>query len=467
MTARRPNVALLLGSGAAILSAALAAGFLREAGAAPPADAPGKYFGASSCSGANCHAAAEPRATPPGLQEYTTWSTVNPETQLPQDRHNYAYNRLYEDRSKEIMAALNKAEGTQEEATDSDRCLTCHGVSVHDYGTGKGGVAIGKRKDLQGGKYEPADGVSCDGCHGPAEKWLKPHTEKEWAPKKWRELGSEKLYNELGIYYSKDAVLWASQCVRCHLAMDTNLLEAGHPDLVPFELSGQSQAVPPHWRDYQAAHAEKELPASGAFHGIHLWQTGQAVALAAAAKQVALRARGEKHNKADPRFIREAVERASGHWALLQHALKRAAPEAAKAIAAQMAALEAAGAGDKPDPAKVAAAADEVAKTVKPLARTLADGKIDDAYAKGVLADVAADPGALASRRTAEQTIMGLYAIYASWLAKANPATAADPSGDAVMTAIYEGFGPLAGPEPHKDAAFKGALEKVKAGLPK
>jgi hypothetical protein len=444
--------------------AALAAG---GAFAAPPPEAPGKYSGATSCGGANCHASPEPKATPPYMQENTTWSAMNEATSIPYDRHSYAYNRLYNDeKSKTIMEALNGLEGTKAEAGESERCLSCHGVSTHDYAGFKGGIPVGIRKDLQGGKFAAEDGVSCDGCHGPAEKWAQPHATKGWVAEQFKKLGAEKLYTDVGIYYSKDAVLWANQCVRCHLAIDTNLIDAGHPDLVPFELFNQSQAMPPHWRDYSTQPAAKELPASGPYHGVRMWQTGQAGALASAAQQVALRARGVKPNKADPRHVAEAVDRAYGHWVALNHALKTAAPDKAAALQKLAEALKTAAAGEKPDMAKLAAAADEVAKAAKALQRTLADFPADEKYAKTVAAGLANDPAAFQSRRAAEQIAMGLYAVWASHLAKANPdALAANPPTDAVLAAIYEGFAALQGAEPHKDPALKGALDKIKAAL--
>ena len=34
------------------------------------------------------------------------------------------------------MAKLNALEGTKDAAESSQRCLACHGTSVHDYGVG-------------------------------------------------------------------------------------------------------------------------------------------------------------------------------------------------------------------------------------------------------------------------------------------------------------------------------------------
>src|SRR5439155_18703422 len=57
----------------------------------------------------------------------------------------------------------------------------------------------------------------------------------------------------------------ANTCIACHQNLDSDLLQAGHPELT-FELDGQSVAEPKHWHDD---------PASGP----RAWLVGQAVAL--------------------------------------------------------------------------------------------------------------------------------------------------------------------------------------------
>ena len=57
----------------------------------------------------------------------------------------------------------------------------------------------------------------------------------------------------------------ANTCVACHQNVDSDILAAGHPELV-FELDGQSVAQPKHWTD---------PPDTGA----RAWLVGQAVAL--------------------------------------------------------------------------------------------------------------------------------------------------------------------------------------------
>ena len=58
----------------------------------------------------------------------------------------------------------------------------------------------------------------------------------------------------------------ANTCVACHQNVDTDILKAGHPELI-FELDGQSVAEPKHWS------AEKNG------NGAQVWLVGQAVAL--------------------------------------------------------------------------------------------------------------------------------------------------------------------------------------------
>ncbi len=470
---------------------------VRRADAAPPdAKAPAKYQGASTCAGSSCHSAAEPRAEPPFLQEHSTWKADHPfPDQLPAtippvfDRHSYAWQRLLEEHSAQIMNELNKIEKTKDKAEDSPRCLSCHGVSVHDYGVGAAnpGAPVSLHKELIGGKFSAEDGVSCDGCHGPASNYLKPHTEKDWAPKNWAAKGGEKdkqdashkLYDESGIYYSKDLELWAGQCVRCHLAIDTHQIDAGHPDLVPFELFGQSEVlrvlygadgsvVSTHWRDYHDKKfaGQERLPGAGPFHGVRSWQTGQAGALWSAASQLSLRAAGDKKSHNDSpnqeQHVQVAFNRLWGHYVVLRHALEKADADALKGKMEGDAGLQGLMAAKKwADVAKVAG---EIAAWAKKpgekggLTRKMADHKRDAASTKALIVAIAGDPGTNANRRTREQTGMGLYAIYASYAREVPPA---DPANDPVLNGIYAMFGCFADGDEFK-AAFEAALKGVK-----
>lgn len=463
----RIGVASLALLGLTVIALEAPRAFFADAGAADEGvTAPGKYFGTSTCSGASCHEKAEARPEPPYLTEYTSWSAVNPDTNQPYDRHSYAFKRLKakdkggDERSPEIMKKLNEIEKTSDTAETSERCLTCHGVAVHDYGVGSKnpGAAVGKHKELQGARYRADDGVSCDGCHGPAEKWLKKHDKKNWAINEWKKLGgasggSLKLYNEDGIYYSKDLELWANQCVRCHLRIDTNLLDAGHPDLNPFELYAQSYLGTPHWRDYTTATPSPEYPAAGPLHASVVWQTGQVAAFRSALEQVEARAKGEKFNKNEPARVEQAIERCKAHWAVLKHALAKISPDDAKAIDEGMTALAVANAAES---------APKIREKVVPLVRKAADYKNDVAFVTEVMKAIAADPGILVSKKAAEQGAKALYALnYARLSATSPDALAANPPTEPVMKAVFKMFETF---DPKADS-FKKALDDIKTAL--
>ncbi len=420
--------------------------------------APGKYFGASTCDSSSCHSRATPRKDAPFLQEHTTWSALDGEGQ-PQDRHAYAFKRLRpkakggDDRSAAITAKLNEIEKTTDGAEASARCLTCHGVAVADFGVGKknAGAAVAKTAALQGKTYRALDGVSCDGCHGPAEKRLTPHDRSGWAANEWKKLGgkaggSEKLYDTTGLYFSKDLELWANQCIRCHLAIDANLLDAGHPDLNAFELFFQSQSMPIHWRDYTKAKPAPELPGAGPMHAALLWQTGQVAALRSALEQLVGRAKAGKH-------VAPAIERAKAHWTALRPALKRIAPEDATVLDENFAKLDEKIAGEL---------AANMLPRVGPLVRKAADHAADLEHVKAVMKALASDGGLLASAGAAQQGAWALYALNYSRLAQTDAiALAADPPTDAAMKAIYSMLG---SPDPSSDA-FKKGLEDLKRAV--
>ena len=87
---------------------------------------------------------------------------------------------------------------------------------------------------MRGPKFDITEGVHCEGCHGPAEKWLEPHAEKGW---------THEQSVKLGMYDTKNLLLRAEKCVSCHLAIEPDLVAAGHPDLLAFELDTFSGGI--------------------------------------------------------------------------------------------------------------------------------------------------------------------------------------------------------------------------------
>lgn len=202
----------------------------------PAAEAPARFTGSPSCATSMCHGGAGE------LRHQTTiWQK--------QDIHSRTYNTLVNARSAQIAAALKIPD-----ATTSSRCTTCH-APFHDVPKSAFLAEITK----------PTEGVSCESCHGPAEKWIRSHTRPDFSHRDRVLAGLRDL---------KHLYVRANSCVACHQTLEPALLAAGHPELL-FELDGQAVSQPKHWRE------------KGDWHGPKAWLVGQAVALREMSAQLA------------------------------------------------------------------------------------------------------------------------------------------------------------------------------------
>jgi hypothetical protein len=183
--------------------------------------------GAGSCSASACHGSMSP-ASPEHFpsrvlrNEHTTWIT--------QDRHANAYQVLFTRRSQAMAARLS---GGTVQAHKDTRCLSCHTTT----GTDPGALAP---------EVVRQDGVGCESCHGPAERWLGAHTQS-W----WNSLSSADKQDKFGMSPTKRLEDRASACLECHVGapgMEVNhdLIAAGHPRL-NFEFAAYLALMPPHW----------------------------------------------------------------------------------------------------------------------------------------------------------------------------------------------------------------------------
>jgi hypothetical protein len=200
------------------------------------------YMGAASCSGSACHGSTTPRTKLKIAQnEFFVWSQ--------KDKHTKAYEALLNPDSKRIALNLKI-----EKPEQSARCLVCHALKVEP--------------DRQGALVELEEGVTCEACHGPAEKWLGPHIRKDFDALK---------STGLGIYPTKDLAKRSVKCLSCHLGggpdqiVDHELIGAGHPRL-KFELDTYSSQMPAHW-------LPPKDKAARDWSGARAWAVGQAVAL--------------------------------------------------------------------------------------------------------------------------------------------------------------------------------------------
>jgi hypothetical protein len=204
-----------------------------------------KYMGSISCDGSGCHGSTKKKQKFSIPQnEYYVW--------YEKDRHAKAFEVLKTEDSKRMAKNL----GIKTPEADT-RCLVCHAVDVD--------------KDNQGANYALNEGVTCEGCHGPAEAWLGPHTRKDWDKKKGA---------EFGMLDTKNLAKRSERCLSCHLGVnksrivDHELIGAGHPRL-KFEMDNYSAVMPSHWDQTDA----KKKEAIGELRGVKIWSVGQAVAL--------------------------------------------------------------------------------------------------------------------------------------------------------------------------------------------
>ena len=200
------------------------------------------FMGAGSCSSSNCHGSAQPRTATNVLQnEFVTWQR--------HDQHAKGWTTLTSADSKIIGQHLGIAAPQKEPL-----CLRCH--AVFD--------AVGGR---QGNTFTIEDGVSCESCHGAAEKFLGPHAARDATHQSNLEYGMRDLVSPQQR---------AQLCLSCHYgneqqAVTHRLIGAGHPRLT-FELDTFGALQPVHWKvdeDYRSRKA--------AYEPVRAWLVGQAV----------------------------------------------------------------------------------------------------------------------------------------------------------------------------------------------
>jgi hypothetical protein len=101
------------------------------------------------------------------------------------------------------------------------------------------------------------DGVSCEACHGPAEKWIDKH-------QRWRRTEDQDGERQsTRMILTKKLRIRGQVCLDCHVGskhaeVTHDLLAAGHPEL-RFELSAYHFALPKHWNETADKHGHAEL----------------------------------------------------------------------------------------------------------------------------------------------------------------------------------------------------------------
>jgi hypothetical protein len=181
-----------------------------------PDRAEGRSLGTVTCASSTCHGSVLAWEDVVLRNEYTTWSRF--------DRHTQAYATLLKPESVAIARKL----GLPTPAHEAPACLACH--------------AYAPPQEQRGERFVLSDGISCEGCHGPAEKWVASHTAP--AATHAKNLAS-------GLYPTSDPVGQARLCSSCHVGdgdrwVTHRIMGAGHPRL-GFEVGTFAALQPPHY----------------------------------------------------------------------------------------------------------------------------------------------------------------------------------------------------------------------------
>ncbi|MDF7776412.1 multiheme c-type cytochrome [Sphingomonas sp. AOB5] len=261
LTGSRKGAAMLC---VALLLAFASALIVASATAAPP-EPPG-YEGVASCAGSTCHGRMEADGAVVRQDELQLWQ----ESSTPAGAHSRAFAVLSSRRSRAIAATLKLGDPTSEPT-----CLGCHSTPTDG---------------ARGPKFLTSDGVSCEGCHGPAGGWIASHYA----------VGASHADNvSRGMTPLDRPATRAGVCLDCHLGSSNpgqfvshRMMAAGHPR-ISFELDLFSTLQQHH--DEDADYAARK----GRSDSVRMWAVGQAMAVN---RQMTLFASGRGTEGAFPEF---------------------------------------------------------------------------------------------------------------------------------------------------------------------
>ena len=435
---------LLLLAAAAAAQAQSPAAAPAPAAAQPPAASAAaaprsaSHLGVSTCGDSNCHSAAQrlPGSTVPA-NEYLIWSK--------QDKHRDSYKVLLTAPAIRIAKALGLPD-----AANQKICLDCHSDFVP--------------VDQRGPQYHVEDGVGCEACHGAASAWLGTHIS-----------GTDHKANiAAGMYPTEQPIARGEKCLSCHYGDDKRFVDhrfyrAGHPRLT-FELATFTRIQPAHYVPDPAYIARK-----GKFTDVQVWATGQAVALerrmaALIDPQHAPRGLWPEFALFDcqschHQFGRGYGSRSAGHGpgtlhlndangVMVRIAAEKVAPDAARALAERLAALNKSTGGNW---SRVQSEAAQIQAIANSLKQQFANHNFTGPELKGLAAALIAQGASDGQFSHAEQTAMALDAVFTSLRASGDMG---GPQGEAAGTALQTVRAAFSGGAMvHQDAFVRGLRE--------
>lgn len=361
-----------------------------------------RTVGVVNCASSLCHGSVDRwEGSPINQNEYVVWSRL--------DKHARAYHLLLNEKSRRIAANL----GLAQPAHQSKICVDCHAHSP-----------ASPPAPAPAAPHSVRDGISCEGCHGPAQRWLASHT----APGATH---GDNIAN--GLYPVDQPLARAKLCLSCHFGASEKfvthrIMAAGHPRM-SFEMETFTNLQPAHFTvdaDY--------LQRKGRIDGVKIWAIGQAVAVATQMDMLLDPQRGRDglfpelvlfdchachHPMADTRWkpvtpfgkavAPGLVRLNNSSMLMLRLVLLQVDPPRGEAFVQAVAQLNAAVAGNGDVPARaraVKAAADEAARTV-------AQRGVTHAHLRGMALALVDDglQGGYADYAGAEQAAMALGSV--------------------------------------------------------
>jgi hypothetical protein len=256
----------------------------------PPGHAAIQRFqlqGAGSCASAACHN--DPSRTGFQGREYALALERDPSDprQRVKDRHADAYAVLFDPLAQQIERSFRSDPWARPE-TDT-LCLKCHVFPTID---------TQPVRLLDGlTQFRVEDGVSCESCHGPAERWLAAHFRGGWCEQSPAARASQ------GQADTRSVVGRVTVCVDCHVGapgMDVNhdLIAAGHPRL-NFEFASFHLRLHKHW-DYAKDRDPAVDPRGRRDFEARAWLLGQVAAARASLLLLADRAESSANDPGRP-----------------------------------------------------------------------------------------------------------------------------------------------------------------------
>jgi hypothetical protein len=183
------------------------------------------------------------------LSEGGTWLTEDP--------HSAAFRVL------SLPLGQQMAKILKYDVTKAPQCLTCHAIDKYP------GMPLPKDINIAE-RFDTADGVTCNACHGVRKAWQGEHYADQNKTIPWR-IHSPAEKESKGMRNLRDPVVKAKLCASCHVGdpdqhrvVTHDMYAAGHPPLPPFELGTFMQCEPMHWGapsgGYEESKDDKKMP---------------------------------------------------------------------------------------------------------------------------------------------------------------------------------------------------------------